>query len=182
MTVFTKRIVVTGLGAVTPVGNDPSTFWQALLDGTSGVQSIGSLAARGARPSYAAEVKELTPEAAGLPRKRLKMMGRQAQLAYAAVAHASADAGLLDERAVDHRRLGVILGVGMLNADVDELGRAFHAVAGGGSHGTYRISRPRMRPFHSTRRGRPTRLPPDVSRVRMPSAKRPESLPAATLM
>jgi 3-oxoacyl-[acyl-carrier-protein] synthase II len=41
MTMFTRRIVVTGLGAVTPVGNDPSTFWQALLDGTSGVQSIG---------------------------------------------------------------------------------------------------------------------------------------------
>ena len=92
MTMFTKRIVVTGLGAVTPVGNDPSTFWQALLDGTSGVQSIGSLAARGARPSYTAEVKDLAPEAAGLPRKRLKMMGRQAQLAYVAVAHASADA------------------------------------------------------------------------------------------
>ena len=137
MTMFTRRIVVTGLGAVTPVGNDPSTFWQALLDGISGVQSIGSLAARGARPSYAAEVKDLTPEAAGLPRKRLKMMGRQAQLAYAAVAEASADAGLLDERAVDHRRLGIILGVGMLNADVDELGRAFHAVADGGCRGPF---------------------------------------------
>jgi len=137
MTMFTRRIVVTGLGAVTPVGNDPSTFWQALLDGNSGVQSIGSLAARGARPSYAAEVKDLTPEAAGLPRKRLKMMGRQAQLAFAAVAHASADAGLLDERAVDHRRLGVILGVGMLNADVDELGRAFHAMADGVSNRSF---------------------------------------------
>jgi 3-oxoacyl-[acyl-carrier-protein] synthase II len=134
---FRKRIVVTGLGAMTPVGNDVSTFWQALVDGSSGVQSIEPLAARGARPSYAAEVKDLTPEGAGLPRKRLKMMGRQAQLAYAAVAQAWADAGLLEEEAVDHRRLGIILGVGMLNADVDELGRAFHAMSDGLDNGSF---------------------------------------------
>lgn len=136
---YRQRVVVTGLGAMTPVGNDVSTFWQALVDGSSGVQSIAPLAVRGARPSYAAEVKDLTPEGAGLPRKRLKMMGRPAQLAYAAVAQAWADAGLREEGAVDHRRLGIILGAGMLNADVDELGRAFHAVADGLAPGSFDI-------------------------------------------
>ncbi len=96
---YKRRVVVTGLGAMTPVGNDASTFWQALVDGRSGVRPIDRLVAAGARPSYAAEVSDLTPEAAGLPRKRLKMMGRQAQLAYAAVTQAWADAGLGDEGA-----------------------------------------------------------------------------------
>jgi 3-oxoacyl-[acyl-carrier-protein] synthase II len=122
------RIVVTGLGAVTPVGNDVESFWNALLDGRSGVASRIAFAAGRGRPSYAAEVKGLTPEAAGLPRKKLKMMGRPAQLAFAAVREACTDAGLSVERnAPDPARLGIILGAGMLNADVAELGRAFHA-------------------------------------------------------
>jgi 3-oxoacyl-[acyl-carrier-protein] synthase II len=128
---YTRRIVVTGLGAMTPVGNDPGTFWQSLVEGRSGVRPIEGLAGTGARPSYAAEVKDLTSDAVGLPRKRLKIMGRQAQLAYAAVAQAWNDAALGADGAVDRRRLGIILGVGMLNADVDELGPAFHATANG---------------------------------------------------
>ena len=58
------------------------------------------------------------------------MMGRQAQLAFAAVQEAYADAGLgAAGSVVDRTRVGVILGVGMLNADVMELGRAFYATA-----------------------------------------------------
>lgn len=128
---YTRRIVVTGLGAMTPVGNDPGTFWQALLAGRSGVRSIEGLAGSGARPSYSAEVQGLTPEVVGLPRKRLKIMGRPAQLAHGAVAQAWHDAGLDADGAVDRRRLGIILGVGMLNADVNELGPAFRATADG---------------------------------------------------
>src|SRR5258708_26895076 len=137
---YKRRGVVTGLGAMTPVGNDASTFWPSVGDGRSGVRPIDRLVAAGARPSCAAEVSDLTPEAAGLPRKRLKMMGRQAQLAYAAVTQAWADAGLGDEGAVDGRRFGIILGVGMLNADVDELGRAFHATAAGSSDGSFDVA------------------------------------------
>jgi 3-oxoacyl-[acyl-carrier-protein] synthase II len=136
---YTRRIVVTGLGAMTPVGNDAATFWQSLVEARSGVRPIEGLAEAGARPSYAAEVKDLTPEGAGLPRKRLKMMGRQAQLAYAAVTQAWNDAALGGDGAVDRRRLGIILGVGMLNADVDELGRAFHATAGGSTNGSFDV-------------------------------------------
>lgn len=124
---FAKRIVITGLGAVTPVGNDVAQTWEALLSGRSGAAPLRGFSVNGSRPGYAAEIKDFAPDRAGLPRKKLKMMGRHAQLAFAAVQEACADAGLTgDAPAVDRARLGVLLGVGMLNADVGELGRAFY--------------------------------------------------------
>jgi 3-oxoacyl-[acyl-carrier-protein] synthase II len=128
---FQKRIVVTGLGAVTPLGNSVPAFWASLVAGQSGVSSIRTFPVNGFCPSYAAEVKEFSAETAHLPRKRIKMMGRQAQLAFAAVEEACGDAKLsADERSTTHARLGIILGVGMMDPDVNELGRAFHATAG----------------------------------------------------
>src|SRR5207249_1519114 len=79
MTMYANRVVVTGLGAVTPAGNDVPAFWRSLVEGRSGVRPIEALAAAGVRPSYAAEVTGLAPDAGGLPRRRQKMMGRQAQ-------------------------------------------------------------------------------------------------------
>ncbi len=128
---FAKRIVVTGVGAVTPVGHDVDASWQGLLDGKSGVGPIAAFEAGGARPTYAAEVKDFMPERAGVPRRKLKMMGRQAQLAFAAAEQAVEDAGLGEESGrAEPTRLGIILGVGMLNADALELGRTCHAMAG----------------------------------------------------
>jgi len=125
---FSRRVVVTGLGAVTPIGTDTATFWDGLIEGRSGAGPITAFEVTGCRPSYAAEVKGFTPDTAGVPKKRLKMMGRQAQLAFAAVGQAWADAGLA-AAGLPPSRIGLILGVGMLNADVTELGRAFHATA-----------------------------------------------------
>jgi 3-oxoacyl-[acyl-carrier-protein] synthase II len=128
---FAKRIVVTGVGAITPVGQDADTSWQALLDGRSGVGPIAGFQAEGAKPPYAAEVKDFIPERAGVPRRKVKMMGRQAQLAFAAAEQACADAGLNGEDGrADPTRLGIILGVGMLNADALELGRTCNTMAG----------------------------------------------------
>jgi 3-oxoacyl-[acyl-carrier-protein] synthase II len=128
MTMFRRRVVVTGLGVVSPIGNDVGAFWSSLLDGRSGAAPIAAFPVGGAAPAYAAEVKGFTPESAGLPRKRVKMMGRQAQLAFAAASAASLDAAL-PGGGVLATRLGMLLGVGMLNADVDEFGRAFHAAS-----------------------------------------------------
>lgn len=127
---FSKRIVITGLGAVTPIGNDVPQFWDALIAGRSGAAPLRGFSVNGSRPNYAAEVKDFAPERAGLPRKKLKMMGRQAQLAFAAVREACTDAGLTgeDRPAVDPARLGILLGVGMLNPDVADLGRVFYEV------------------------------------------------------
>jgi 3-oxoacyl-[acyl-carrier-protein] synthase II len=136
---FRTRIVITGTGAVTAAGANPSALWQALVDGRSGVQNDPELAAAGARPAYAAPVR-MTPEEAGVPRKRLKMMGRPAQLAYAAAGQACAEGGILADGAVNKARFGVILGVGMLNADVEQLGRAFHATAKGATNGSFHLA------------------------------------------
>jgi 3-oxoacyl-[acyl-carrier-protein] synthase II len=127
---YAKRIVITGLGALSPVGNSVPAFWESLIAARSGVGPLQAFPAEGCRPSYAAEVKDFTPEKADLPRKRLKMMGRQAQLVFAAVNEACADARLKTGDAVELRpRIGIILGVGMMGPDVMELGRAFHATA-----------------------------------------------------
>jgi 3-oxoacyl-[acyl-carrier-protein] synthase II len=127
----TGRIVVTGLGAVSPIGDNAGDFWQSLVDGRSGIAGITSYDVGGTRPAYAGEVKTLPFERAGLPRKKLKTMGRQAQLAFVAVQEAAADAQL---DTVNKTRLGVLLGVGMLNADVTELGRAFSVLSGPADH------------------------------------------------
>ena len=128
MTMTGRRVVVTGLGVVSPIGNDVTAFWTSLLEGRSGAAPIAAFPVGGAAPTYAAEVKGFTPESAGLPRKRVKMMGRQAQLAFAAASAASLDAAL-PAGGVLATRLGMLLGVGMLNADVEEFGRAFHAAS-----------------------------------------------------
>ncbi len=121
------RVVVSGVGAITPTGSTAGESWDALLAGQSGVAPVRGFAAKGAQPGYAGEVKDLSPERIGLNRRKLKAMGRQAQLAFAASQEACADAAL-DPSALDRERIGIVLGVGMLNADVDELGRALYAM------------------------------------------------------
>ena len=121
-------VVVTGLGCVSSIGYSARETWEGLLAGRSGVGPVTAFDTGRNAPFYAAEVRDLSPERASLPRRKLKMMGRQAQLAFAAVQDAITDAGLNADGAVDRERLGLILGVGMLNADADELGRAFHAM------------------------------------------------------
>lgn len=124
---YSRRIVITGLGAITPIGNDVGEFWRALVNGRSGVAPLESFPTGDFRPHYAAEVKNFAPERAGVPRRKLKMMGRHAQLALAAALEAASDAGLSGSPSpLAPERLGVILGVGMLNADETELGRAFY--------------------------------------------------------
>src|SRR5262245_65179657 len=116
---FSKRIVVTGMGAVTPIGHRVADFWQALMAGRSGAGPVRAFPIAGFHPSYASEVKDFVPERSGLPRRKLKLMGRHAQLAFCAAHEAWLDAGLGTEPLlVDRTRLGVVLGVGMLNVDV----------------------------------------------------------------
>jgi 3-oxoacyl-[acyl-carrier-protein] synthase II len=142
---YSRRIVITGLGAITPIGNDVGEFWHALTNARSGVAPLQSFPTGEFHPRYAAEVKNFAPEHAGLPRRKLKMMGRHAQLALAASLEAVSDAGLASSPSlVAPERLGVTLGVGMLNADEMELGRAFHATrqaanseSNNGEHGSF---------------------------------------------
>ena len=106
-----KRVVVTGLGVVTPVGNDVPTMWQALLAGRSGIGRITCFDAGAFESQIAGEVKGFDP-ARYLSPKEIKRSERFVQLAIAASKQAVADAGLR-LGGEDPFRYGVVIGSGM---------------------------------------------------------------------
>jgi len=107
-----KRVVITGLGAVTPLGNDVATYWAGLVAGRSGVGPITLYDASGEAVRFAAEVKGFDPVAL-LGRKQAKRSDRFVQLALAAADEAISDAGLPLGSDGYGRRVGVILGTGI---------------------------------------------------------------------
>jgi 3-oxoacyl-[acyl-carrier-protein] synthase II len=86
-----RRVVITGLGAVTPIGNDLETFWQALINGRSGVGPITAFDSTKLRTHIAAEVKNFDPDKL-IGRKEARRMDRYAQFASVAADEAIADA------------------------------------------------------------------------------------------
>lgn len=106
-----NRVVITGLGAVTPLGNDVATFWQAIKDGKSGVAKITAFDTTGFKVTLAAEVKDFDPETL-LDRKEAKRMDRYCQFAMVAAEEAYKDAGL-ETAEFDRERFGVIVGSGI---------------------------------------------------------------------
>jgi 3-oxoacyl-[acyl-carrier-protein] synthase II len=87
------QVVVTGFGAITPVGNDRESTWQALLAGRSGIGPITRFDASGMPTRIAGEVRGFDPSTL-LDRKRVRRSARFTQLAVAAAREAAADAGL----------------------------------------------------------------------------------------
>ena len=106
-----RRVVVTGLGAITPLGNDVSTYWQNLLSGKSGVARIGAFDPADLSVQIAAEVKNFNP-LDRLDAKLVKRSDRFTQFSLWAAAEAVEDAGL-DLSKEDKDRVGVIVGSGM---------------------------------------------------------------------
>lgn len=88
-----RRVVVTGVGAVTPVGNDAPSSWQAVLSGRSGIGPITRFDASQFDSSIAGEVKDFRPERL-LPAKDLRHMDRYVQFAAVAALEAVGDAGI----------------------------------------------------------------------------------------
>jgi 3-oxoacyl-[acyl-carrier-protein] synthase II len=88
------QVVVTGFGAITPVGNDRETTWQALVKGVSGIDRITAFDAAGLPTQIAGEVRGFDP-AAFLDTRRLRRSARFSQFAIAAAREAVADAGLV---------------------------------------------------------------------------------------
>ncbi|WCN39058.1 beta-ketoacyl-ACP synthase II [Aneurinibacillus uraniidurans] len=106
-----NRVVVTGVGAVTPVGNDAKTFWESLLAGKSGVGLITAFDTTEYPAKIAAEVKDFNPEEY-IERKDVKRTDRFVQFAVAAAKMAVADAGL-DISEENAERVGVYIGSGI---------------------------------------------------------------------
>ncbi|HEV8252136.1 MAG TPA: beta-ketoacyl-ACP synthase II [Candidatus Limnocylindria bacterium] len=105
-----RRAVVTGLGAITPIGNDAETFWASLLAGTSGVAPISAYDASGEEVRIAAEVKGFDP-ATWIDFKQARRMSRFSQFAVAAAGQAIADADL-EITDANRNEIGVIVNTG----------------------------------------------------------------------
>ena len=101
-----RRVVVTGLGAVTPLGNDAPSTWQAALAGRSGIDWIRSFDASGFPVRVAAEVKDFDPTAV-VPAKEARRLERNVLFAVSAAREAVADADL---DGLDPTRVGIVLG------------------------------------------------------------------------
>jgi len=126
-----RRVAVTGLGLVTPAGNDVATTWTALLAGKSGVAPVTLFDASGFSTRIAAEVKGFDPRAAIDDRKQLKYANRSHGFALVAAEEAMRDAGIRPGPQ-DAARWGVSVGTGMMGVDyptLDALQR--HAAPGG---------------------------------------------------
>src|ERR1041384_2558196 len=104
-----RRVVVTGMGALTPVGNDVATTWSALLSGASGAANITKFDASNFPVKFACELKGFDP-LQYMDRKEAKRADWYTQYAVAASVQAMQHARLADASGVDPDRMGVIVG------------------------------------------------------------------------
>lgn len=116
-----KRVVITGLGALTPIGNSVPEYWDALINGVSGAAPIKSFDTSKFKTKFACEVKGFDADAF-LGRKDARKLDPFVQYALYATAEAVADAGL-DFSTLDTSRIGVIWGsgIGGLKTFLDEI-------------------------------------------------------------
>ncbi len=106
-----RRVVVTGMGALTPIGNSPMEFWQSLKEGKSGIAEITRFDTTDFQIKVAGEVKNFEPEN-WINKKEIKRMDLFCQFAMSAAAQAVQDSNLpLDK--IDKGRFGVIFGSGI---------------------------------------------------------------------
>jgi len=106
-----RRVVVTGMGALTPIGNNLQDFWKNLVDGVSGAELITRFDPSRFKTRFACEIKEYDPSRF-LDRKESRKMDRYTQYAHIAADEAVKDAAL-DPGAIDKDRCGIIWGSGI---------------------------------------------------------------------
>ena len=109
-----KRVVVTGIGAITPIGNDINSFTSSLQNGVSGANLISLFDPALFKTRFACEVKDFNPEM-HIDRKEVRRLDRFAQIAICCAAAAVKNSGLDFEgdSSLDHDRIGVIWGSGI---------------------------------------------------------------------
>jgi 3-oxoacyl-[acyl-carrier-protein] synthase II len=107
-----RRVVVTGMGVITPVGNDVATTWRSLIEGKSGTAPITKFDASKFPVRFAAEVKGFNP-LDFMDRKEAKRADQYTQYAVAGARQAMTNAGLVERNGMDPDRIGVIIGSGI---------------------------------------------------------------------
>src|SRR6266508_5023232 len=112
------RVVITGIGALTPLGNDAESSWKTLTAGESGAGPITHFDASQYPVHFACELKEFDPTQ-WIERKQARRMDRFAQMIVAAARQAEADAGLEIGKEPDRIGASVATGIGGLQAYQD---------------------------------------------------------------
>ncbi|EFK96250.1 protein containing Beta-ketoacyl synthase, N-terminal domain, partial [sediment metagenome] len=120
MTHSKRRVAVTGIGMVTPVGNDTPSTWKAILQGASGIGPIRSFDASGFPVRIGAEVKQFDFASPPAPSRPAQSANRSHHFALAAAEEAIRDAGIAPD-ASSGPRWGCAVGAGMMGVDFAEL-------------------------------------------------------------
>jgi 3-oxoacyl-[acyl-carrier-protein] synthase II len=126
-----RDVVITGMGVLSPIGIGSAAFWASLIEGRSGVRSLGWFEPSDQPSPLGGQVPEFDPARFVRPRKALKVMSRDIQLAVAAADLACTEAGLAPGTR-DPDRFGVIFGSDMIAADLGELVGAYRACTADG--------------------------------------------------
>ena len=108
-----KRVVITGLGVVSPVGNNIADFWKNLTEGHCGIDYIKGFEDYDLPVSVAGQIKDFNPEEQGLERNDIRRNDPYCQYALAAAIQAMRDSGLKSGENVAEERLGVYVGSGI---------------------------------------------------------------------
>lgn len=115
-----NRVVVTGVGVVSPVGIGNDRFWNSLISNRTGIDYLQSIAADDLPSPFAAEVRDFDPATMLRDRKFIKVMSRDMQLGVASARLAMDDTGL-EPGDIDPARLGVVYGAGRMTTHPAEL-------------------------------------------------------------
>ncbi len=113
-----RRVVITGVGMVTPLGNDPESTWESLVAGESGANPITQFDTTDYSVNFACELKDFEPTT-WMDRKQARRMDRFSQMALSAARMAEADSGISVADAPDRMGAAVATGIGGLGAFED---------------------------------------------------------------
>jgi 3-oxoacyl-[acyl-carrier-protein] synthase II len=119
-------VCITGIGVVTPVGIGREAYFRGMLGGSSGIRQITRFDARHLPAPFGGEIRDFDAKQYVRPRKSLKVMNREIQMAFAAADLAWQDAGL-GQGSVDPDRLGVVFGADMMYCELEDVAAAFGA-------------------------------------------------------
>ena len=108
-----RRVVITGLGTISPIGNTVADFWNSLIEGKSGLNFIQGYDDVDLPVRIVAQVKDFDPAANGLERADIRKMDLYCQYAVAAANQAVADSGLVSGENIEPDRFGVYVGSGI---------------------------------------------------------------------
>lgn len=108
---MSRRVVVTGVGAISPVGNNVSDMWKSLVDGVCGIDTITEFDTSDLKVHIAGTVKDFVPENFGIEKREARKLDLYCQYAIAAAQEAVDDSGIIGN--IDENRLGVYIGAGI---------------------------------------------------------------------